>query len=110
MLSSSYLRSLCTPAYVYLAMSVFFLIMLMFQNAGNSIEFCAGNFGCEVSSTAAVLLANGAYVAFWTFVLHALCKAGYTNISWFLLLLPFVAGFVFIGLFMAHQLSAAIGQ
>jgi len=91
-------------------MSVFFLIMIMLQNAGNSIEFCAGNFGCEVSSTAAVLLAHGVYIAFWTFVLNALCKAGYKSISWFILLLPFIMGFVLIGLFIAHQVRASAGQ
>ena len=106
----SRVRSLCTPAHVYLMMSVLFLILLMLQNAGNSVEYCAGSFGCEVSSTAIVLLAHGAYIVFWTFVLNALCKAGYKSISWFLLLLPFLMGFVLIGLFIMSQGGMCIGE
>ena len=31
---------------------------------------------------------------FWTFILNCLCKAGYKEISWILLLLPFILFFI----------------
>lgn len=99
----SYVKSLCTPAYVYLVMSVISLVMIMLQNAGNTTKYCAGNFACDVSSTGIVLLIHGLYIMFWTFVLNSICKAGYKNLSWFILLLPFVLGFILIGLFILNQ-------
>ena len=77
--------------------------MLMIQNAGNTTEFCVGNFACDVSSTGLVLIVHGLYIMFWTFVLNSICKAGYKNLSWFILLLPFVLGFILIGLFILNQ-------
>ena len=35
---------------------------------------------------------------FWTFVLNAICKAGYKNLSWFLVLFPFLLLFIALGL------------
>ena len=99
----TYIKSLCTPAYVYLVMSIIALVMIIIQNAGNSTEYCAGEFVCEVSSTGIVLLMHGLYIAFWTFVLNAICEAGYKNLSWFILLLPFILGFILIGLFILDK-------
>ncbi len=99
----SYVKSLCTPAYVYLVMSVLALLMIMMQNVGNVNEYCAGNYSCKVSSTGLVLVMHGLYIAFWTIVLNALCDAGYKNLSWFILLLPFILGFILIGLFILDQ-------
>ena len=33
------------------------------------------------------------FVVVWTYVLNMICKAGYTNISWFFVLLPFIIMF-----------------
>jgi hypothetical protein len=37
-------------------------------------------------------------VAFWTFILDAVCKAGYKSVSWFLVLFPMILGAVLVGL------------
>jgi len=92
------IRKLCSPAYVYLVISVIAVVALMFQNAGNERKYQCGDFECQVPSVGAVFLAKGLYIAFWTFILDALCKAGYKQVSWFLVLLPFVMFFVLIGL------------
>ena len=99
----SYVKSLCTPAYVYLVMSVISLVMIMLQNAGNTTEYCAGNFACDVSSTGIVLLVHGLYILVWSFGLNSICQAGYKTLSWLFLLLPFVLGFILIGLFILNQ-------
>ena len=41
---------------------------------------------------------QGVYIIFWTFILNAICKAGYKSISWFLVLLPFLLLAVALGL------------
>lgn len=94
------IRNLCTPAYVYLLVSVFALVVLMFQNAGNNHTYCVGMHECPVPNTAMIFIGQGLYIAIWTFILNALCKSGYKQISWFLVLLPFILFFVLIGLMM----------
>lgn len=91
-------RNLCTPAYVYLVMSVISIIIIMFQNAGNETKFCVGSYSCQVASTSFVFICQGLYTAFWTFVLDAICARGYTNISWYLILFPYLLFFIIIGL------------
>lgn len=92
------IQKLCTPAYVYLVISVVTMISMMFQNAGNTNTYCVGNFECDVPSTAAMFVGKALYVAFWTFVLNALCRAGYKKVSWFIVLIPFILMAILIGM------------
>ena len=96
-------KKLCTPAYVYLVISVISILVLMFQNSGNVDSYCMGSYECSVPSTALVFLIEFLYVAFWTFILDAICKAGYKQFSWFLVLLPFLLFFVLLGLMIVAQ-------
>ena len=98
-----FLKKLCTPAYVYLVISVVSIILIMFQNGGNTDLYCIGNFECPVPNTSLVFFMKFLYVAFWTFVLDSICKAGHKNFSWFLVILPFVLFYVLIGLMMMNQ-------
>lgn len=99
----STIKSLCRPAYIYLLISVVSLAVIIFQNAGNTNQYCVGDFACKVSSTSAVLLTHGLYIIFWTFVLNSLCNAGYDNLSWFILLLPIIISFILIGLLILNN-------
>ena len=84
------IAKLCSPAYFYLIVSVIGVIILSIQNYGNTKKYCVGKFSCIVPSTILVFVFKIAFIAFWTFILDLLCKAGYTNISWVLVLLPFI--------------------
>ena len=97
------IKKLCTPAYVYLVISVIALIVLMFQNGGNVDVYCVGSFECEVPSTALIFFIKFIYVAFWTFVLDSICKAGHKQISWFLVVFPFILFFILVGLLMLNH-------
>ena len=97
------IKKLCTPAYVYLVISVIAIVLMMFQNCGNVDMYCLGNYECEVPSTALVFLMKFLYIGFWTFVLNAICRSGYKQVAWFLVLLPFIMFFVLIGLAMLKQ-------
>jgi len=97
------LKKLCTPAYVYLVISVVSMVVLMFQNGGNTNTYCVGSFECPVENTSLVFLGEIIYIIFWTFILNLICKSGYKNISWFLVLLPFVLFFVLLGLMILKQ-------
>ena len=93
------IQKLCNPAYVYLVLSAIGMVAMMFQNAGNTNSYCVGNYECEVPNTASVFAIKAVYVVFWTFILNALCKAGYQKVSWFIVLIPFILMAILIGMF-----------
>ncbi len=99
------IKKLCTPAYVYLIISVIALVFLMFQNAGNTSKYCVGSFECDTNNPGIIFIFKGLYIAFWTLILNMLCKAGFRKISWFLVLLPFILFFVLIGMIMLTSIN-----
>jgi hypothetical protein len=92
------IRKLCKPAYVYLVLSAITIILMMVQNAGASGTYKVGMYQCPCNNTAGIFLGKAIYVAFWTFILDAVCKAGYKSVSWFLVLFPMILGAVLVGL------------
>ena len=98
-------RHLCKPAMVYLAISVVALVAIAYQNMGLSNMYCMGDFSCYVFSTTAVIFSEALYVLFWTWILHLMCRTGYSSISWFMVVFPLVLFFVLIGLMMLMSLN-----
>lgn len=72
----------CTPVYVYLIISLISFLMMIGMNM-----------------TGVGLMMFVVKVLFWSFVLNIICESGYTNVSWFLVLLPFILMFIFIVFF-----------
>ena len=88
---------LCTPAFIYLVLSAIGIILIAFQNYGMSPNmYCVGSVQCPVQSTAPIFIMKILYVVFWTFILNSLCSYGYYQLSWFLLLLPFILFFIMV--------------
>lgn len=69
-------HKLCTPAKVYFVVSALGAIIALLKNV----------------PIIAVAL-KFVFIIFWTYALTYLCKNGYANISWFLVLLPFILMF-----------------
>ena len=85
------LMSLCTPAFIYLTLSLVALIIILVQNTqGKDDEICLGKYNCNVTTKFGMLIMNIIYVIFWTFILDLLCKNGYSTLSWFILLFPII--------------------
>lgn len=74
--------SICTPVYVYLVISVISFLMMIGMNMPgvNILMFVIK-------------------VLVWSFILNFICKSGYVNVSWFLVLLPFIFIFIFVVFF-----------
>jgi hypothetical protein len=66
-------RSYCTPAKIYLAIAVIICIIQIF------------------TVPVAFVLINLGFAFIWAFILQWLCKKGFSSVSWFLVLLPYVA-------------------
>ena len=97
------LKDLCTPSLLYFVISMISLVIVLLQNIGNNGMYSVGSFSCRVPSTILVFIVKLIYILFWTWVLNLICKDGYTNIAWFMVLLPFILLFIMIGLLMINQ-------
>ena len=72
-------KNLCAPAKIYLVFTLFLCVMALMHDAP--------------------FLSVGIKVIFalmWTYILSWLCKKGFSTISWFLVLLPFIV--IFLGM------------
>jgi hypothetical protein len=91
-------KNLCAPAMFYLAISFISLAVIAFFNFGNEHVYCVGYYSCPVSSVYLIFLVKIIYIIFWTWILNLICRDGYSTISWFLVLFPFVLSFVLLGI------------
>jgi len=66
-------KNLCTPAKVYFAIGIISCIFALF----NSMAVLA-------------VFVKLIFIFAWTFLLNLLCSKGYKNLSWFLVLLPYI--------------------
>jgi hypothetical protein len=66
-------KQLCTPAQVYLVIAIL-----------------AGLFALLNRNSVSHVVVNLLFALVWTFMLSWLCKQGYENLSWFLVLLPYI--------------------
>ncbi len=96
-------KKLCTPASVYLFVNVIIFISIAIQNFGNTRQYCVGQYKCNVPNTFSMFLFKAIYILFWTFVLNAICKAGYKEISWFMVLLPIILLFIILGMILLNS-------
>jgi hypothetical protein len=94
------LKKLCTPAYVYLVISVITVIVMAYQNFNYRGVYCMGLYKCDISSSSVniffIFLFKALYIAFWTWILNLMCGQGYESLSWFLVLIPLIVFFIII--------------
>jgi hypothetical protein len=94
------IKNLCTPALVYLIISVISIVIMAIQNYGNTDLYCLGMYSCNVTSITIIFVLKLVYVLFWTWVLNIICRGGYSGVSWFLVLFPYILFFLLLGLLM----------
>ena len=83
------MKAICPPALLYLILSIVALLFLFVQNIGNTDVYCFGNRTCSVSNTPLLFFCKIIVIAVWTWILNLICYAGYTWVSWLLVLVPF---------------------
>jgi hypothetical protein len=77
---------LCTPAKIYFAIAVIAAIVGLFTGVSVMILFM-----------------KLVFAFIWTYVLGWLCNKGYTSISWFLVLLPYII--IALGMFNIYKVT-----
>jgi hypothetical protein len=97
------LKKLCPPALIYFIISIIGIVLVMFQNIGNTKSYHIGSFSMQVPNTLMVFIIKIIYVIFWTWILNLLCKGGFSVLSWLFVLFPFILMFVVVGLVMIHK-------
>lgn len=115
-------QDLCTPAKLYITLAIIYMIgayfsMNEFSNfmqtnqskmhpSLNSLNFSVNQ------SKGAITFASVLFTLFWTWILNRLCFAGYSKVSWFLVLFPYLFLFIAVALaiwaiFKLHILTVA---
>lgn len=91
---------LCTPAYVYLVISMILLLFMGIQNVGNNTRYSSGLFSCTVSNTILIFAIKFLYIITWTIILNMICTHANPIFSWILVLFPIMLMFTLIALFL----------
>lgn len=90
------LKDLCTPAHFYLIVSMIAWTLMAIQNITHSYTYCIGTYSCSAPSVMSIFIFKLVYIIFWTWLLNIICKSGYTTVSWFLVLIPYILLFLLI--------------
>ena len=100
-------NKMCLPAQLYLGISTITTLALIIQNLGKPNKFCAGQFETHLPcNNHIVFVFQFLYIFVWTWMLQKLCTRGYKNISWFLVMLPYITMFLLILLFILFAQKA----
>jgi len=97
------LRKLCTPALVYLVLSIVAVGIMYLQNIANFDVYCLATFSCSVYNVHIIFLLKFVYILFWTWVLNLMCSSGADTLAWIFLLLPFILMFIIMLSFMMSK-------
>jgi len=92
-------NNICTPAQLYLAISLVAIISILIQNCEDNTVYRVGDMVVKTPChNLAFFAIKILYVFLWTWLLNLLCKNGFSGLSWLLVLMPFIGMFVLIGL------------
>jgi hypothetical protein len=98
-------KHLCTPAVLYLGLSLMTIFIMLFQNLGDKNVYCLGRFNVKCKHKWSVFAVKILYIMLFTLLLQFLCERGYMNVSWFIVLFPYLLMFLLLGIFMILSLK-----
>jgi hypothetical protein len=99
---------LCKPAKFYLFLSVISYSLILLQNIGNTNKFSLGIYSCNHSKPGLFLGCQALYIILWTWLLNMICKIN-PNISWVIVLFPFILFFLLLGLVLLQGIEGFHG-
>lgn len=99
---SDYYNKLCSPAHIYLAVSLIAWVVIGYQNMGSNKLYCVGSYQCPVENTTLIFMIKLVSIFFWTWILNLMCKSGASTVAWILVMAPFVMMSIMIASFMMN--------
>jgi len=77
------------------------MIIMMIQNIAEGRNvLCLGEYKCDTESAPYVFIGQTFYILLWTKILDMLCKRGLGQVSWLIVLFPYLLMFILLGLYM----------
>jgi len=115
-------QDLCTPAKLYITLAIIYMIgaYLSMNEFSNFMQTNQSKMHPSLNSLnvtvnqskGAITFVSVLFTLFWTWILNRICSAGYTKVSWFLVLFPYLFLFIAVALaiwavFKLHILTVA---
>ena len=88
----NFLSNLCTPAKLYFFISLILLAVSLYYDItrNEKDKICLGNLSCKIQSKPMFYVLNIFFILLWAFILNLLCRYGWSKLSWFLFLFPYI--------------------
>ena len=89
---SNFVYNLCTPAKLYFFISLILLAVSLYYDItrNETDKICLGNLSCKIESKPVFYVLNILFILLWAFILNLLCSFGWSKLSWFLFLFPYI--------------------
>ena len=95
----NFFSNLCTPAKLYFIISLILLVVSLYYDItrNEKDKICLGNLSCKIESKPIFYILNILFILIWAFILNLLCRFGWSKLSWFLFLFPYIIlGIIFL--------------
>ena len=109
------LKNLCTPAHIYFVVSVILLLLGYFGmneitriiklNHDDNKLLQTLNFTYQKDARVTYTF-QIVFILVWTWILNLLCTKGYKNLSWFLVLFPWLLSFIAVFVYLLNLVKS----
>lgn len=88
----NFISNFCTPAKLYFILSLILLAISLYYDItrNDKDKICLGKLSCKLENKPVFYVLNVLFILLWAFVLNLLCRFGWSRLSWFLFLFPYI--------------------
>ena len=88
----NFINNFCTPAKLYFIISLILLVISLYYDLtrNDKDKICLGKLSCKLENKPVFYILNVLFILLWAFVLNLLCRFGWSRLSWFLFLFPYI--------------------
>ena len=88
----NFINNFCTPAKLYFIISLILLVISLYYDLtrNDKDKICLGKLSCKLENKPVFYILNVLFILLWAFILNLLCRFGWSRLSWFLFLFPYI--------------------
>ena len=88
----NFISNFCTPAKLYFILSLILLAISLYYDItrNDKDKICLGKLSCKLENKPVFYILNVLFILLWAFILNLLCRFGWSRLSWFLFLFPYI--------------------